>query len=680
MAIETEARAALRELVGATDFRPGQLEAISALVEEHRRVLLVQRTGWGKSAVYFVATRLLRDRGAGPTLIVSPLLALMRNQVDAAAGGGVRAGRITSDNTEEWEQIREGLRNDEIDLLLVSPERFANPQFREDVLPDIAERVGLLVIDEAHCISDWGHDFRPDYRRITRILDLLPPDVPVLCTTATANDRVVDDIVSQLDDDLLVLRGALERTSLALDVLHLPNQSERLAWLATTIPQMPGTGIVYTLTVRDARAVAAWLTKCGIDAAAYTGDELGETRLAVEEQLLRNELKCVVATAALGMGYDKPDLAFVVHFQMPGSIVAYYQQVGRAGRALDHAYAIALVGAEDAQIQDYFIRVAFPPQEQAERVVEVLAAAGDWVPLRALEAEVNLRQSRLTNMLKVLEVEGVVERNGRKYRRTPDPWEYPVERIALVTAQRKREQERMREYLTTEKCLMEFLRHELDDPETQACGRCARCRGGPLLSPEIDRALAGEALTFLRSESFAIEPRKQWPDLTRIPAGQRAETGWVLSMYGDGGWGTLVQEQRAAGAFADQLVDAVVTLLRKQPLEHVPEWVTCVPSRRHPQMVPALATRIAAALDIPFAPVVTSTRDTRPQAEMDNSAQQFANVDGAFGVTGTVRPGPVLVVDDIVDSRWTMTVVAALLRRQGSGPVIPLALARGKSD
>jgi ATP-dependent DNA helicase RecQ len=678
--LHDEANRALHALVGAeAGFRPDQFEAIEALVADRRRVLVVQRTGWGKSAVYFVATRMLRDRGAGPTLLVSPLLSLMRNQIEAGARGGVRSVRITSDNTAEWDEIVADLDADRVDLLLVSPERFANERFRDEVMPELAERIGLLVIDEAHCISDWGHDFRPDYRRIARILNGLPGGVPVLCTTATANDRVVDDIVDQLGHDLLVLRGTLDRLSLALDVLHLPAQAERLAWLAQAIPTLPGTGIVYALTIDDAQRVAAWLAQHGIAARAYTGNDPIESRLEVESMLQGNELKCVVATSALGMGYDKPDLAFVIHFQMPGSAIAYYQQVGRAGRALESAYAIALVGHEDRQIQDYFINTAFPPRPEAEQVMGMLDE-DEWMTARTIERDVNLRHARLENMLKVLEVEGVVERNRGKWRRTPREWEYPQARVEAVTAARRAEQERMREYLACTGCLMEFLQRELNDPSAAPCGRCTWCVGDHLLPVEIDRELAREAVAFLRGRTLVVEPRKQWPDGKKIPVDRRAEPARALSHFADGGWGTQVREQRSAGAYSDEVAWALAELVAKQKFDPDIEWVTCVPSLRAPALVSDLAQRVADRLRLPFVPIVTKARETSPQREMSNSAQQCANVDGAFAITGTPPEGPVLLVDDIVDSGWTLTTVAALLREHGSGPVHPALLAQAKSE
>ena len=510
--LAVEATDALRRLVGdpTAEFRDGQLEAITALVADRRRALVVQRTGWGKSAVYFVTTALLRARGAGPTLLVSPLLGLMRNQIQAAERGGLRAATINSDNQKVWNEVIAELEANTIDCLLVSPERFANQAFRERVLPSVAPRAGLLVIDEVHCISDWGHDFRPDYRRLARVLDLLPRGVPVLGTTATANDRVVADVQAQLGAELLTIRGPLDRETLALDAIELRSQPDRLAWLAQVLPTLPGTGIVYTLTVADASRVAEWLRTQGIEARAYTGETDTDTKLDIESDLSSNRIKAVVATSALGMGYDKPDLAFVVHYQSPGSVIAYYQQVGRAGRGIDRAEGILLAGHEDGDIQDYFIRTAFPDREQAEAVVLLLSDASDWVPLHEIEQAVNVRHSRLESMLKNLEVDGAVERDGRKYRRTLAPWSYDEERVAQVTAQRRHEQETMRDYLDSTSCLMEILRHELDDPEAAPCGRCSRCTGESLVT-ELDRSLVIDAQQFLRGKNLVLQPRKQWP-------------------------------------------------------------------------------------------------------------------------------------------------------------------------
>ncbi len=674
----------LRRLTGdpRAGFRPGQLDAIEALVDRRARVLCVQRTGWGKSAVYFIATALLRAAGSGPTMLVSPLIALMRNQLAAASALGIGAATVNSSNRDEWEETFARIDRGEVDLLLLSPERLANPEFRNAVLPDLIRTTGLLVVDEAHCISDWGHDFRPDYRRIAALVGRLPEGAAVLATTATANDRVIADVEEQLGSggELTTIRGTLDRPSLRLEVVELPTQAERLAWLATHVPGLPGSGIVYCLTVRDAELVAEWLTLNGVDAAAYTGRTDPDERVEVERRLLANELKCVVATSALGMGYDKPDLGFVVHYQGPGSPIAYYQQVGRAGRALERADAVLLRGAEDRRIQDFFIKSAFPPPERVAEVLGLIEAADRPLSAGALMADVNLGKARLELMLKQLEVEGALERVRGGWRRSDAEWSYDTERIEAVTAARRAEQQAMKEYGTDGRCLMQALREELDDPLAEPCGRCAVC-SGPAFAGEPDRALTLRAIALLRDRPIELEPRKSTPTqaggFSRVPREEQLEPGRALSTLNDAGWGRLVAEGRFRDErFADDLVEAAAALLGRWQPDNAPAWVTAVPSRRRPDLVPDFAQRLAAVLNLPYVAALTMTRETRPQNQMRNSRNQYLNVEGAFRADrAACPPGPALLVDDLVDSRWTITEAGRTLRRAGTVAVVPLALA-----
>jgi len=563
--IETEALALLRELAGPDAvFREHQLGAVVDLVADRRRVLCVQRTGWGKSAVYFLATALLRRQGAGPTVLISPLLALMRNQIAAAERLGIRAVTVNSTNRDEWDAVRDRLDADDVDLLLISPERLNNVQFRERMLPLFIERVGLLVVDEAHCVSDWGHDFRPDYRRIRDVLAALPDDVAVLGTTATANDRVVADVSEQFKvgsdaAHLTVYRGPLARASLRLEVVKLPGAAERLAWLSTWLPQFDGSGIVYCLTKRDTDTVAEWLSSRGISAIAYSGEVTDEERVEAEARLQRNEVKAVVATSALGMGYDKPDLGFVVHFQAPSSAIAYYQQVGRAGRGVDEAHVVLLRGHEDRAIQDFFIETAFPSKELVEEVLDLVAGGGP-VTIPSLQADVNLGRGRLEALLKVLDVEGAVAREGSGWVRTGTPWTYDEERYAEVTAMRRAEQAAMFAYGEDGRCLMQALRSELDDPQAEPCGRCAVC-AGPRFDAPVDPALAREAYAVVRSRPIVLTVRRQTPRTAdepgrKIPPEVQVEEGRALARAGDGGWDGLVRAGRREGRFDDDLVTA----------------------------------------------------------------------------------------------------------------------------
>jgi ATP-dependent DNA helicase RecQ len=678
--VDQRAEELLQALAGpAASFREHQLEAVRDLVEERARVLCVQRTGWGKSAVYFIATALLRERDAGPTLIVSPLLALMRNQIDAARRLGIRAHTVNSTNRDAWDEVRGLLEADAVDLLLISPERLNNPQFRERMLPAFAERVGLLVVDEAHCISDWGHDFRPDYRRVADVLHRLPSHVGVLGTTATANDRVVADVGEQLSrgaDDLRTYRGPLGRSSLRMETVDLPSPADRLAWLATWLPRLDGSGIVYTLTKRDADNVAGWLTARGIAAEAYSGEVDTQRRVDVEDRLLRNDLKAVVATSALGMGYDKPDLGFVVHYQAPGSVISYYQQVGRAGRGVDHADVVLLRGAEDRRIQDFFIEQAFPRREAVEAVLGHLESAGG-ATTPELTSVVNLGRGRLEAMLKVLDVEGAVGRDGTRWvRRDDDGWSYDAERYARVTELRRDEQRAMAAFGADGTCLMRTLQEQLDDPDPADCGRCSICTG-PRFDGPLDPALVRAAALHLRSQPLVLEVKRMAPDaegrMRKIPEDARAQEGLALARLGDGGWDPLVQAGRREGAFAGELVEAAAEAVRAW---NVPvRWVTAIPSQRSGPLVPGFAARLAEALGLPFHEVLARAQERPPQREMANSAQQVANVRGAFAITADVPGGACLLVDDVRFSGWTLAMVAGQLRRRGSGAVYPLALA-----
>jgi len=663
-------------------FRDGQEEAIRHIVEGRGRLLVVQRTGWGKSFVYFIATKLLREQGHGPTLLISPLLALMRNQLLAAERMGVRAATINSDNLNEWDGVEHALVSDQLDLLLISPERLANERFRTHVLSRIAERIALLVIDEAHCISDWGHDFRPHYRLLERIVRALPPNLRLLATTATANDRVMDDLRVVLGPQLDVLRGDLNRPSLRLQTIRLSTQEERMAWLAEQLPILPGTGIIYTLTVRDAIRLADWLKSRGINVESYTG-RTGDGRDALEQRLLDNKVKALVATTALGMGFDKPDLAFVIHYQAPGSVVAYYQQVGRAGRALESAYGVLLSGQEDTEVIDYFIETAFPTREEAEQVLNVIEEVEGGLSVPGLMERLNISGGRIQKTIDLLSLESPapIVKQGTKWILTPTGLSEEFWRRAeRLTELRRSERDQMQEYVSLSSGHMDFLIRALDGELNESPGPSLS-----LLPTTVDAQLVREAIEFLRGASLPIEPRKQWPSggmpryrlKGKIRAEHLAEPGRALCMWGDAGWGRLVQKGKYAdGHFSDELVKACADLIRKWNPQPAPAWITCIPSLRHPRLVPDFARRLALELALPFREAIVKTGARPEQKTMANSTQQARNVDGSLAVIDErLLAGPALLVDDMVDSRWTLTVAAWLLRSRGTGEVWPLALA-----
>ncbi|ONH32184.1 recombinase RecQ [Pseudofrankia asymbiotica] len=785
----------LRQLAGPhARLREDQWQAIDALVNGRQRVLLVQRTGWGKSAVYFLATALLRERGAltprgtappgvldapwpdepadpddyyeggdydaaydsgyddagpadydessvpqapdglaaeqvrassdrvGPTVIVSPLLALIRNQAQAAARLGIRAGEIHSGNVTEWDEVYTALRAGELDVLLVGPERLNNPSFRNDYLPELAATTGLLVIDEAHCISDWGHDFRPDYRRLRTLIAGLGASVPVLATTATANSRVVDDIAEQLgvaagpegaaagpgragggvagggggragESETLVLRGSLDRESLRLAVVELPSAEARFGWLAEHLDQLPGSGIVYTLTKPAAEELTVFLRARGFAVAVYHGGTEAAERIAAEEDLLANRVKALVATSALGMGFDKPDLGFVVHVGAPSSPISYYQQIGRAGRAVEKAEVVLLPAAEDRDIWKYFADTSFPPEPVVRDVLATLGRAGRTMSTQALLAAVNIGSGRLESMLKVLDVDGAVRRVKGGWEATGRPWHYDAERYARLAAARAAEQRAMLDYIATTACRMEFLRRQLDDPYATACGRCDRCTGQSW-DTAVSQAARELARAELRRPGVVVEPRKMWPTgmktlgvslSGRIQAGVAAEPGRALARLNDIGWGNRLRPMFTPGSpdgpVPDDLVDAVVATLKAWDWSRRPAAVVAMPSRSRPKLAASLADRIAAIGRLPLLGVLDRVADSPPAGTVHNSAHRLAGLVDVFAVPPAVAAGlgraggPVLLVDDLIVTGWTMTVAARLLREAGATAVLPFALA-----
>jgi ATP-dependent DNA helicase RecQ len=663
------------------EFRNGQWESIAAVLN-CQKTLVVQKTGWGKSIVYFIATKLLREAGKGPTILISPLLSLMRNQIDTAKRIEIQAETINSDNTDEWDRVEEALANDNCDILLLSPERLANQDFVGRIIPRVRKGIGMFVVDEAHCISDWGHDFRPDYRRITRVINFLPPNVPVLATTATANQRVIDDIREQLGRDLQVIRGPLTRESLKLQIIHLNDQAERLAWLVENINKLDGSGIIYCMTIADCQKVTRWLRNQGVNVLEYHAG-LKEERELREQMLLQNQVKALVATVALGMGFDKPDLGFVIHFQRPGSLVAYYQQIGRAGRALEHAYAILLHGSEDDEIQEYFIERAFPSQQEMNLVVNTVEQSRQGMKKTDILQCVNMSQGRLENCLKVLIIDGVLNKDGSVYSRTVNRWQPDLQRSQRVSAQRQLELRNIQDFTEIKTCYMRFIAQQLDDSDARDCGKCSNCLGKPFFPEAVSHQNVIEAIDFLRGDFLEIGIRKMWPagiiatSGKKIPIEEQNNSGRALCTYGDSGWGKLVRQGKYEdGYFDDQLVTASAALIKNNWIrEPAPQWVTSIPSLRRPELVKSFAQRLAKVLGLPYYDVIVKAKDTKPQKIMENSFLQCKNAVESFQVTAGCLSEAVLLIDDMADSGWTLTVCGSLLRRAGSGTVYPFALA-----
>lgn len=671
---------ALKQLTNnpQAQFHEGQKEAIQSVVEG-KAVLCVQRTGWGKSAVYFLATRVLRDMGKGPTIIVSPLLALMRNQLESALRLGLSAETINSTNFEDWQRVEQDILDNKVDLLLLSPERLMNPQFRQNILPSLAKNCGLLVVDEAHCISDWGHDFRPDYRRIADLINQLPAGIGVLGTTATANQRVAKDVGEQLqskDRPLFSIRGPLSRDSLRLEVVENKDPAYRLAYLAENINKLPGSGIVYTLTVGDAEKVSEYLNQSGTKALPYTGALDNELRLQAEEALKHNKIKALVATSALGMGYDKPDLGFVIHMGAPTSIIDYWQQAGRAGRDGKPAEAILLKTDHDIHVQEYFVSSGIPSKANAENVRNLLQEDVAQTT-QALLPMVNLGQTRLELLLKILATEGGAERVEGGWISGGPNWSYDTERYAGLLEQRRHEHEKMLQFGENDECLQKTICRELDDQSGVDCGKCAACTS-PKWNIEPGEESLKEARNFLRKDIQSLPVKKRWPKTATskakaIPENLRPQSVLTVSRPGDGGWDTVVEKILQAKTHSDY--KEFLQWLSQQLAQYNPQWISTVPSRKRGEAMQSFAQDLAKVMNIEFVQTLERKADRRSQIDMQNSALQFENLQKAHKVVANPQSTGILI-DDQVRSGWTLAMTAGQLQHEKSGPVVALALSQ----
>jgi ATP-dependent DNA helicase RecQ len=687
------AQAYLHEMTGnqTASFHENQWESINELVNNQNQLLVVQRTGWGKSAVYFIATKIRRSQKFGPTLIISPLLSLIRNQIDSAAKLGLKVVSYNSSmDKDERQQAENQISAGQVDAVIIAPEQLGQTYFAEKILSRISGNIGLFVVDEAHCISDWGHDFRPDYGRIVRVLKNMPKNMPVLATTATANNRVVNDIKDQLGDRLSIIRGSLTRKSLQLQNIDISNKSERLTWLAQYLPDISGTGIIYAKTTKDCEIVAGFLQTQGINAHPYHSQlATKEIKEGLEQALLRNEIKALVSTSALGMGFDKPDLSFVIHYQSPGNVVEYYQQVGRAGRGIDSAIGIMMLGKEDSRIQQYFIDNAFPKENQINQLLEVIEQ-NDGMKVTELEPLVNFSKGTIESILKFLGIEqpSPILKDDKHYYRTQFDYQIPEEKIERLNTVKQSEWETLNAYHKSTTCLMQFLSKELDDPDSQPCGKCENCKPENKLAEEIDQSLVLKANDYLRHRYIPIKPRATFASsganaklaftdygLPYRDNNLKIESGMALSSWKDGGWGDIVAEGKQQDSFSHDLIPPMVKMIDSIPYEQRPTWLTYIPSPRHPSLVKNFAHALAKALGVECKDTINVAEVRPPQKTMENSFFQSKNLDGAFGIDiSQGYAAPVWLLDDAVDSRWTFTIAGALLRKNGIPKVVPIAL------
>ena len=680
--IYDEASKMLAELYGrGAEFREGQYEAIEATMM-NRRTLVVQRTGWGKSLVYFIATKLLRERGQGVTVVVSPLLVLMQNQMEAADKLGLKCEVLNSRVKDRKAEIVEKMVRDELDLVFITPETLFSIEV-QNRLKDI--RIGLFVVDEAHCISDWGHDFRLEYGNLRDVIQQLPENVPLLATTATANDRVVKDLMRQFGDGVFLSKGSLMRESLALQVLNLPSRVERYAWILENISKLEGSGLIYCMTTRDCDNLADFLRENGVEVRAYHAGRSEEECAEAEYLFKHNRVKALVATIKLGMGYDKDDIAFVIHYQMPANIVSYYQQIGRAGRKLPRAYAFLCCGEEDQKIINYFIDTAFPSEKETTDVYRLILDS-DGVTTTDMAGNFNYKNQKIEKILSFLINDGFVrmERSPKRYYATPKKYYYDAEKYNAISNVRRQEMKQMFDIVNTDECLSRYVVAALNDETATDCHNCANCLGEEILPSSVSEEFLEKAKDFVERALIEIKPRKMWPtkEFTgTLRIGHQNQYGMCLSKYGEAGYGEMVKEDKytRGEGFRDALVEKGARVLETLVKKRGVRYITCVPSLRS-RIVRDFAEKLAARCGVEFADLIAKT-ETEPQKAMENSYHQCKNIFEAFYVRDGVRvPEKVILVDDIVDSGWTMTVCGFKLGEAGCEEVYPFALADGKSE
>ena len=689
----SRATAILKNLYGENArFRPGQYEAIERTIKE-KRLLVVQKTGWGKSLVYFICTKLLREEGAGVTLVISPLLALMDNQLSAARKMGLNCAALNSTTANERELILMGMEANTYDLVLATPESLMNKKFRQ-YLPDI--RIGLLVIDEAHCISDWGHDFRLEYNKIYRVIEQLQPNVPVLATTATANNHVIEDLQNQMGKPK-VSRGHLMRDNLSIQILPLSDKESRYAWILDNIGRLPGTGIIYCLSRKDCTWLSDFLCENGISAEPYfSGD--GEQEKQSQETLkrfLNDEIKVIVSTIKLGMGFDKGNVAFVIHFQCPKNVIAYYQQIGRAGRNISFARTFLMLGGEDYRIHKGFIENAFPTESEMKRIRQYITACPGVCTVNKICAAIDISKKKILKVLDFLEDEGLIEKEWRSstsgkpyavYKSTVAPFVYRGEHYEAIKQIRYRELEQMQTIANTSECLSRTVVSCLDDIEDHDCGICSNCDPKGRFPVTVSAVSKRRAIDFLENLTIPIDPWNYWPRNNLVADTKNYYPnlqGIALSKYNEG-LGKLVRDGKySTQKFDDQLVRKGARVLKKYIKEHDLCCVTAVPSL-NTNVVPDYAKRLADACGLPYVDLLRKTNRSH-QKDLNNTAHQFVNAYKSFeSISSASIPSGVILVDDMVDSGLTLAVCGARLGQAGCERVFPLALADagsgGKDD
>jgi len=668
-----EAEIKLKRIFGFDKFYDEQWETIDMLLRG-KRMLLIEKTGYGKSLCFqFPATQF-----DGITVIFSPLIALMRDQVNSLNEKGIAAKHINSEQTyENNSQVIQDAINGKIKILYIAPERQENQEWIEATRK---MNLSMIVIDEAHTISVWGHDFRPSFRRIINLVQLLPKDLPILATTATATKRVQADIEQQISGNLTTIRGNLLRENFNLFVIETKSEDEKLLWLAENINKLPGTGLLYTGTRVNTEIYARWFDFVGINSTDYNAGLDGDTRKEIEKGLMSNKWKCVVSTNALGMGIDKPDIRFIIHAQIPASPIHYYQEIGRAGRDGQKTYIILFYNSkkdDDGIPEDYKLPKAFVdggrPSIKKYQIV-INAVKQEQLGERQLMKITNMKQTQIRVIKADLIEQEIIKEvkfdRSKKYEYQFNAPELDTAKFNELRNAKLKDLDSMLEYVFTTEPRMKFLCEYLGDKPPNKFDNCDNSKYKKR-TVRPDKSTI-EKLTEFRETYFpTLEVESQSSNITN---------GVASSYYGVSNVGATLHrcKYENGGDFPDFLLKLMLKAFRKTFGDKHFDMIVYVPPTTSGELLKNFAEKISYVLKVPISHKLVKQRETQPQKVFQNGYLKRENVSGAFNYTepNEINNKNILLVDDIFDSGTTIKEIGKLLTNFGANLIVPLVIAR----
>jgi len=630
------------------------------------KVLLIEKTGFGKSLCFqFPAT--IFD---GVTVVFTPLIALMRDQVKKLNSLGISSKCINSEQTpEENSQIINEAKQGKIKILYIAPERQENSEWIESTRQ---MKLSMVVVDEAHCISVWGHDFRPAFRRIINLVKLLPKGLPVLATTATATKRVELDIAKQIGNNILTIRGNLMRDNFKLFVVKVSSEDEKLIWLGRNINNLPVSGIIYTGTRVNTEIYSKWFEYLKIPSIGYNAGLDANSRIEIEKGLMNNTWKCIISTNALGMGIDKPDIRFIIHTQIPQSPIHYYQEIGRAGRDGQPSYIILFYNPEDRKLPEAFIEGGRPSIIKYERVINTIKS--ELLGERDLMKRTNLKQNQIRVIKADLIEQGIIREvtigKSKKFEFVPNSQPLNTKAFEELRNARLADLEKMIEYAETDKSRMSFLCEYLGDKSNHTFNNCDNT-GEKKIIVNVTKEWE-EKLQNFREDYF--------PELEVESKGSKIVNGVAASYYGVSNVGAALHRSKyeQGGDFPDFLLKLVLKAFRKKFGQEKFDLVLYVPPTSSGDLVKNFAVKISQVLKFPISHNLVKTRQTKEQKVFENGYLKTDNVNDAFTFTtpNDIKGKSVLLVDDIFDSGATLKEIGKLLTKLGALKIAPIVIAR----